>query len=167
LKWYRKALILVALGGAVFPAYGLESPRVIVADVDRDGPKAVVDRLYRDHQWEALLARVDRGSHEWLVVAEKVYPGTDAATREGLNISLALALPRNAGDVLAMLGTDAGLPRFEDICSVPFVEPDEQTVARHRAQVRAALGRVISKALSESRGRCLAVINQRSGGDAH
>jgi len=141
-------------------AYGQHPPRQakeISAYIDSKGARTVVKELIAGDQkaWRQVITKIDMGSTEWLAVAKKLLPATDAGGTQDLHVALAIALTHNPNKVLSMTGPNLPL---EQVCTIPFIEPDEKTVREHRRKVRSALGEVTSEALLAKKKECLADI---------
>ena len=72
-----------------------------------------------------------------------------------MRVSLAIALTRNPSGVLSLTGPNLSI---EQVCTVPFIEPDEKTIREHKLKVKAALRQVTSEALSSKKQDCLKAI---------
>ena len=100
------------------------TPRRIISDVNKYGAKKVVGSLDvgvgEDNDYEKVLEQIATGKKEWLKVAEKLQPGTDASTSEALDVYLAFALPKNPEGVLEL--TKRKQFDVDDVCRAPFFE---------------------------------------------
>ena len=94
--------LALAAGTDAFAATAL-SPERIARDIETDGVKAVVDRLWNSGDYDRLLNHIDKGTPAWVALAPKLAAGTDAGASEELTIALAYALPRNPQAVLSVL----------------------------------------------------------------
>lgn len=94
----------------------------ILAEIKSTGAKATFRRLWSDEpQFDAVLAEIAKGSPEWLAIAQQIRPFTDAAASEGLDYSVARALPVAPERVLRLVGHGCSIER---ICTSPFNEPE-------------------------------------------
>jgi hypothetical protein len=132
------------------------SPRQVIAAIDRDGPRQVIDDIWSKDSGETFEKliddRVEAGDPEWLEVARRLRPKADAAVAEGLDYSVARALPISPEAVLGLAGRGFELA---DICTSPVNEPNPGVAERYRQAAVSALGRVKAKNLLEVRDRCL------------
>ena len=111
-----KALVAVGLSVPLLTsaAATIPTPEALVAEVKRDGPRAVVSRLWADEKlFEAVLNRIESGEGQWLDVARHLRPGSDAGASESLDHAVALALPRAPSRVLPLIGAEF---RLGSIC---------------------------------------------------
>ena len=106
-------------------------------------------------EWKAVMSAVETGSPEWLSIAAKLLSVVDAGTTSDLYFALSLALIKNPEGVLSLVGPDLPL---ENLCSVPFIEPDRKTVVSHQRAVRAALLKVTAPGLASRKVACEAAI---------
>lgn len=138
----------------------LPSPAAIIKEIHFVGAKRTVERLTEASdgaQWELVLLKVESGDARWLAVADALADGTDAGDTEALRISVAMALRKNPGAVLAM--ADTKMPfALPEICGAPFIEPAPDFYRRYLRDARRALDRYKNVALDEKRRRCLATI---------
>ena len=137
----------------------LVDSKSVTAQIEAQGAAAVVRKFTAGsgRQWHSVLHGIESGSPAWLEVARKLLTATDAGHTTELYFSLALALTRNAAGVLPMVGPN--LP-IEQVCSVPYIEPDSQTIDNHRKKVRAALEKVTSPELASQKAACLGALER-------
>lgn len=159
LKSYVKLLGLIA---ACFGACAQIAPsdaKELAGYIDKKGAKPVVKELTsgKGTAWQAVIRKIDQGSTEWLTVAAKLRTGTDAGNTEDLRVALAIALTHNAVGVLSMLGPNL---TPTEVCTVPFIEPDANTVRMHKMRVREALQKVSSDRLASKKKDCLANLSK-------
>jgi hypothetical protein len=131
--------------------------KTVSAEIDSQGPAIVLKKFTSGsgRQWKTVLHGIESGSPAWLEVAAKLLTASDAGHTTDLYFSLAMALTRNAAGVLAMVGPN--LP-IKQVCSVPYIEPDAETIAKHRKKARAALEKVNSTDLASQKAACLAAL---------
>jgi hypothetical protein len=96
------------------------------------------------------------GDSAWLDVAEQLTPAS-AAAAASLSIALASALPRSPNRVLAVLGRKYSV---EDVCSIPFLEPESTLVMSYHDEAVAALNRVDSATLINVRDACRRTLDE-------
>lgn len=139
---------LLTLAAIIVPA-----PETLVAEVKRDGPRAVVSRLWADGKlFEAVLRRIESGDGEWLDVARQLKPGTDGGESESLDYAVALALPRAPSHVLPLIG--AGF-QVGSICTAPHIEAPLSVVMGHLRAVEKALSTFKTSKYASVRVECL------------
>lgn len=147
---------------AIASARPLPSPAAITKEIRATGAKQTVARLTtasNGAQWDQVLLKVESGDARWLAVADALADSTDVGDSEALRISVAMALPKNPGVVLAMADTKVPFA-LPEICGAPFIEPEPDFYRRYLRDARHALGRFKNTALEEKRRRCLSTIEQ-------
>ena len=161
MSWTRIAPSL-ALVLASFASAQPQVPRpaAVRRQVKADGAKATIARLQHDSQFEGVLANIERGAKAWLGVAAALRPGADAAAATGLNFAVARALPRAPATVLGLIGSPFGL---EQVCTVPYIEPEQGVERRYLKAAKAALERRAASNLEAVRAKCLARIVEAEG----
>src|SRR5262245_21884452 len=97
----RAVVIFLALV-ASFPSLAQPAAAEVVAHVDRDGARSVVNKLYGTKRWANVLRGVESGDAEWLLAARKLRGGTDAGSTSDLEIAVFTALGSNPSGVLAL-----------------------------------------------------------------
>jgi opacity protein-like surface antigen len=157
MKWKWAVLVLAAAASSSALAAAWLTPQVIAADIAAHGADAVVSRLFRSGDYDRVLDRIDSGDAEWVALAPKLAPGTDAGTAEALIISLAFALPKNPQAVLALLSGKASFA-VEDVCGAPFIEGTVKDVPSYVRKTRAAVSRVTEARLASAKSACLAAL---------
>ncbi len=135
------------------------SPKAIAADIKAHGADAVVTRLFTSGDYDRVLDHIDKGEAEWLALAPKLAPGTDAGTAEALVIALAFALPRNPRSVLALTTGENAFP-VEDVCGAPFIEGTIGDVGDYVKKAKAAVARVSDVKLAKAKAACLAQLDK-------
>jgi hypothetical protein len=98
------------------------TPSIVQAEIRGHGAKPVVDQLFKTEAWGQVTRNIGAGKTDWIALAPDLAAGTDAATAETLGISLAEALPKSPGAVLAVvqLNGDAAPLLVSNVCSAPF-----------------------------------------------
>src|SRR5690242_20060439 len=96
------------------------SAKALLGQVDTDGAKTVLWRLWDDKKsFEQVMDGIESGDKDWLALAAKFRPVSDAGATESLYISVSAALARVPERVLEMTG--AGFP-IDDVCTDPRIE---------------------------------------------
>lgn len=153
MKWAVMVLAVVVSTPAL--AAPQLTPETIAADIAAHGAGAVVAKLAKNGYYDRVLGHIDKGEAEWVALAPKLAPGTDAGWAEALSISLAFALPKNPKAVLALLvGKDAFAA--DDICSAPFIEGTIKDVPGYIRRAKAAVAKVSDPSLQSAKAACLA-----------
>jgi hypothetical protein len=145
------ALAGSAWAAPTFPRH--PSVQAIEASIARHGVHATVNALWDENRWDYVLDRIDGGQADWVELAGKLAPGTDAGAAEGLRIAFAFALPRNAPAVLAVVQT--GAVDLADVCGVPFIEDTVRDLPAYERRAVAAVKRVRDPKLAATRAACL------------
>lgn len=145
--------------GPEVSAYPSVESKAVLDDIDSHGVGYVVQKLSagNGNQWRTVIRAIETGSPAWLDVAKRLLTATDAGRTTDLYFALSLALTRNADGVLSMVGP--GLP-IDNVCSVPYIEPDEKTIVAHRTKVHSALQKVTSAGLEPKKKACLKIVDQ-------
>jgi hypothetical protein len=152
-------LVLAILIAPAADAASAPTPAGIAARLDRSDAKTVVNDLDAKHQLDGVLAQIGRGSTAWVELAPRLASGTDAASAEGLSISLAQALPANPVAVLRAVGADDNsVTGVKTVCGLPFVDGTRATVLAYRRRALAALSRVQEANLLAKRDQCSATM---------
>jgi hypothetical protein len=146
----------LAAAGATLPLTPL-TPSTLQAEIREHGAKPVVDQLFKTEAWWQVTRDIGAGKTDWISLAPDLAEGTDAATAETLGISLAEALPKSPGAVLAVvqLNGDAAPLLVSTVCSAPFLE---DTAHHQHVYKSAALHAVLDVAdpqLSNVKAACL------------
>ena len=148
------AVALVALGASVIAAAPALTAGQVEATIRAKGARRTIDDLARSGQWDTLTDAMDKGGSAWIALAPKLAPGSDAGSAEDLGISLAFALPRNPGAVLAALDPKNGhILGVDRVCGRPFIEDTEPR--GYKAKALAALAGVRDPRLSAVKQTCL------------
>lgn len=138
-----KRLLLTVIAGALWPIWvsALETTADFEAEIAKQGEKKFVRRICQSPEWGLVLKGVERGDANWLRIAGRLRPYTDAGCSSELETALFSALPNSAESVLAFLGAYRG-PKgtfsIESVCGDKSLgEPVE-----HYRSVLDALGTV-------------------------
>lgn len=110
-----------------------------------------------DSEYEDLLSYISEGKERWI----DLYPDLNNAPflgmtffQEGLNVSMAYALPENPAEVLKFVDEN----NISSVCGAPFIEPAVDEINAYYLKARAAI-----TALSSDirwKARCLATLNR-------
>jgi hypothetical protein len=133
------------------------TPSVVQAEIRGHGAKPVVDRLWKTGAWWQVTEKIGAGKLDWIAVAPDLAEGTDAATSETLGMSLAEALPKSPGAVLAVvqLNGDASPLLVSKVCSAPFLEDTARHQHVYKAAALHAVSAVADPQLSNVNAACL------------
>jgi hypothetical protein len=147
-----------ARAAAARPVPGAE---VVLQDIERRGPEAVLRGVYQeDQRWQQVLAGIASGSRAWLQVAERLKRVAREPAEE-LTVAVSRALEREPANVLAILGH--GFDE-DDVCSLNTLEEslgrDYALALRAVERRRQAVGRVGHSALQQRRSNCLAFLEE-------
>jgi hypothetical protein len=144
-----------ALGASASPPLSLSR---LTARLDQDGPKRTVDDLWRENRWGGLIDQIAAGRSDWIALAPRLAPGTDGHTAESLGRGLALALPKNAQAVLAVLdANDDAVTGADVVCSAAqLYGMSASELARHKRGALAALRRITDPRLDRAKRACAA-----------
>lgn len=130
----------------------LPSASVLLSEIDGDGPRVVLRRLWANQpQFEALCSAIESADPNWLEVARRLKPASDAASSLSLNYSVARALPTSPTRVLGLVGRGFGV---EDICTSPFIEPEAGVAERYEQRALKALADLSDSALRPVAEQC-------------
>ena len=126
--------------------------------IETMGAHDAVVYLDKVDELDYMLDQIGRGKSEWIALATRIAPGTDASASEGLGISLARALPRNPSAVLRVvdLADEDGVLGVSRVCGVPFIEVTRAYNAAYERRAIPAVSRVLDPALAAARAKCLA-----------
>lgn len=146
---------------AQVPAGAAITPQEVRTMVERDGAAATVRTLSEGgseaapNRFAAVESGIASGDQAWLDIVPLIRPGTDGETGEGLSMSLAEALPRNAAGVLRASGTP------DDVTSVCDPLAFEEMTPERRTYVQSAITAVEAvsdPALQQAKASCLATL---------
>jgi hypothetical protein len=158
MKWALLFLPFAVASAALAAATPL-NPRAIAADIAAHGADAVVTRLFTHGDYDRVLDHIDKGEAEWVALAPKLAPGTDAGTAESLVIALAFALPKNPRAVLPLITGKDAFP-VEDVCGAPFIEGTIGDIPAYVKKAKAAVSRVSDPKLAKAKAACLAQLDK-------
>jgi hypothetical protein len=133
------------------------SAEVVLSEIKLGGAASVAKRIDADESFgRTVMNGIATGDSAWLDVADELTPAS-AAAEASLSIALASALPRSPKRVLALLG-----PKYsvEDVCAIPFLEPESTRVVSYYDQTMTSLSRVDSAPLTKVRDACRATLDE-------
>lgn len=145
---------------AATPA-GAITPQEVRTMIERDGANATVRALNEGGSETApnrlaiAMQGIASGDQAWLDVVRLLRPGTDGETGEGLSMSLAEALPKNATGVLR---TIAGGEDAQSICEGQLSVNTPEAARAARQGAIPAVEAVNDPALQQAKTACLAVL---------
>jgi hypothetical protein len=147
-------------------------PLALAAEIPRAAPQALADinqmgasaflAQFDDEQVDTLYQHLQTGDPAWLALAPKLAPAADGANAIGLTISLAYALPKNAGAVLVVTTEQDDILGVGRVCSIPFIEDTVQDRPAYKRQALEAVGAVKDPALAKAKDRCLMTLKKSS-----
>ena len=153
---YAILLTAVCCGGS---SRGITAQHLVDA-IAKQGAKTVAARLNGGKgiaTWNYVEDRVASGSILWLNIAVLLKPYTDAGIAEGLDNSVADALPKAPEQVVGMLGETFHADR---ICSgAQFIEVPKKTVLDFLKRARRAVQKIADPTLTKKRDSCLTEID--------
>jgi hypothetical protein len=121
----------------VVSAAGVPSPEDIIARIQRDGGKTVLEELWNhESEFEAVLRGIESANPRWLEVAQRLKPFSDAGSSESINYAVARALPIDPQRVLLMIGHGFDM---DVICTSPFNEPESGVAEAYERSALSAL----------------------------
>src|SRR5436853_108304 len=155
-------LTTLLLLGVATPSIKVDrsDPTSILAAVKRYGASAVVRQFTPNwSHWEEVLQHIGTGETMWLKVAQALRPGTDAFATTTLLLTVAQSLPHAPEEVLRLVLNGKGF-EFEDVCTVPFIEPPDAVVLEYLSRAENALKKPMSREVNNLRLRCLAKLQE-------
>lgn len=133
------------------------SAELVLSEIKLTGATSVARRIDADESFgRSVMSGIATGDSAWLDVASRLTPAS-AAAAASLSIALASALPRAPQGVLALLG-----PKYpvEDVCDIPFLEPESTLVTSYHEKAVVALDQVRTAQLASVRDDCRVVLDQ-------
>ncbi len=132
----------------------------VMQEIVKHDPKHAVKVMWDQERYDELLGNISAGKEEWIALAPKIQPGTDAASSEDLGISLADALPKNPQAVLSILDQSKWAISFKSVCSIPFIEPEKDFYESYSKSALAAVKAVTNAGLAKQKALCLAELQK-------
>lgn len=140
---------IAILLGLLVPLHNADAEELsairLQSEIKKYGPRHVVQKLTATSwaPFDRVCRMVETGNRKWLKVAKLLKPGTDAGSAESLDFAVARALPKVPADVLSMVQGEehnvTGGFGLADVCTVPFLEEEQQVVDRYLASAELAL----------------------------
>jgi hypothetical protein len=153
---YALLLTVVCCGGSS----NRITAKQMVDAINKQGAKTVATKMNINKgiaTWNYVEDRVASGSIPWLKIAVELKPYTDAGIAEGLDNSVADALPKAPEQVVGMLGETFHTDR---ICSgAQFIEMPKKTVLDFLKKARIAVQEINNSTLAKKRDACLSEID--------
>jgi hypothetical protein len=131
----------------------------VASEIDAKGARTVVSQLYGDGTYSLVLDHIAAGEDEWVALAPRLAPGTDASTAEGLTIAMAEALPRNPAAVLTRIEFARGTLSSERVCGVPFIEGTPVDVPAYIRSAEAAVSAIRIPQLQAVKATCISALH--------
>ncbi|TDN50543.1 hypothetical protein EC843_10524 [Buttiauxella sp. JUb87] len=110
-----------------------------------------------DDDWDTIISAIESGKGEWIGLVPQLASGADGMYGESLGIALASVIPNNPDAVLDVLN-DKKYPQMlgiERVCTMPFIEPENDFIIQYYQKAAAALKTSGSKGT-----KCLSALNQ-------
>lgn len=129
----------------------------MLSEIRLRGATNVARRIDDDESFgRSVMSGIATGDSAWLEVARRLTPAS-ASAAASLTIALASALPRAPGRVLTLLG-----PKYpvEDVCNIPFLEPESTLVTSYHDKAVTALSQVRDTLVTTVRDDCRGVLDQ-------
>ena len=153
-RWSIPILELCLVCAALLGASSSEPTAAnLLERIDRDGGDRVIRELWAAHEpFEFMCAQISTGDPQWLQVASRLKPFSDAGASLSLNVSMARALPKQPSAVLELIEPPW---RLEIVCGAPFIEPPSEEVQAYLEKAISVLSQPLSESLGEKRIACL------------
>jgi hypothetical protein len=133
------------------------SAELVLSEIKLRGATSVARRIDADESFgRSVMSGIATGDSAWLDVASRITPAS-AAAAASLNIALASALPRSPERVLALLGPNYPV---EEICNIPFLEPESTLVMSYHDRAVTGLAQVRDTALTRTRDDCRSALDR-------
>jgi hypothetical protein len=133
------------------------SAELVLSEIKLRGATSVARRIDADESFGRLvMSGIATGDSAWLDVASRLTPAS-ASAAASLSIALASALPRAPEKVLGLLG-----PKYpvEDVCNIPFLEPESTLVMSYHDKAVVALDQVQTAPLASVRDDCRTALDR-------
>ena len=133
------------------------SAEIVLSEIKLGRSATVAKRIDAEESFgRSVMNGIASGDSAWLEVARQLTPAS-ATAAASFSIALASALPRSPDGVLSALGTKYPV---NDVCGIPFLRPDSALVTSYYDQAMAALMRVRSAPLTQTRDACRTALAQ-------
>ena len=133
------------------------SAEIVLSEIKLGRAATVAKRIDAEESFgRSVMNGIASGDSAWLEVARQLTPAS-ATAAASFSIALASALPRAPDGVLSALGTKYPV---NDVCGIPFLRPDSALVTSYYDQAMAALMRVRSAPLTQTRDACRTALAQ-------
>jgi hypothetical protein len=130
----------------------------LLHDIERLGASTVLSELVKnDQKFDDVLDHIESGRSEWLEVARRLKPASDAGSSLALNYSVARALLKQPERVLDLVGRGFEIDR---ICTSPFIEPEKGVAERYERQALKILARLQQSGVTHA-AECAVLIRSR------
>jgi hypothetical protein len=119
---------------------GNSSPEMLLQRIGQQGGRQTLAELWQDRQaFEGVLNGIATGEPQWLEVARRLRPFSDAGASESIDEAVARALPKRPRGVLSLVGHGFAL---EHVCTSPFIEPGAGVAEAYEQKTLAVLAEV-------------------------
>jgi hypothetical protein len=133
-------------------ASGNLSPDMLLQRIRQQGGQIVLAELWQDRQaFDGILKRIAKGEPQWLEVARRLRPFSDAGASESIDEAVARALPVQPRRVLSLVGQGFEL---EHLCTSPFIEPKPDVAKAYERETLTALAKVSEPGLAGLATEC-------------
>jgi hypothetical protein len=127
------------------------APELVLTEMKLGGAERVADRIDSDLRFaQTVMDGIATGDSLWLEVAADL-PLNSASAEANFIIALAGALPRNPERVLSLLPQKA---QVRDVCGIPFLKANPETVLTYYDGAVAAIARVRAPSLAATAQSC-------------
>jgi hypothetical protein len=147
-----EVLLCLAVATVSAACAQLPSADALLSDIEANGAALVLHRLSSDdRQFDAMCEAIGTGNPDWLEVARRLKPASDAAASLSLNYCVARALPVAPTRVLGLVGRSFEL---DDVCTSPFIEPELDVAERYEERALAALATLRDSQIASLAEQC-------------
>lgn len=102
--------------------------------------------------WKELMELIASGDSTWIIHVPLFASGTDAGNATQLTIALATALPKNPQAVLSL---EYSFVSLRNVCSLPFINPDEAFIKQYSQDVLRAMREINDPYMQMDKEICL------------
>lgn len=146
------AAMLACVLTALAASPGSLSSDVLLQRIKQQGGQRTLAELWQDRQaFDGILNRIATGELQWLEVARRLRPFSDAGASESIDEAVARALPAQPHRVLSLVGHGFEL---EHICTSPFIEPEPGVAEAYERKTLAELAKVSEPRLASIARKC-------------